>query len=198
MRFTDNQDGTITDQETGLMWQQETMEEMNWNKAILACSELSLAGHKDWRLPKIKELQSIVDFERINPACDPVFNAQSGYYWSSSTYQGTPTGAWNVGFLSGYTYATSKTNGYYVRAVRSGSCPRPTRQPVTELLAEREQTHGNALDNALAYSPENPLQYPLDMIRVKLARLKSGDRRHKDHWADIEGYARMALGFLGD
>jgi hypothetical protein len=198
MRFTDNQDGTITDQETGLMWQQGTMGKKDWDHAILACSELNLAGHKDWRLPTIKELLSIVDFERHNPTCDPVFNAQSDGYWSSSTGQSSPALAWYVYFSFGYTNALSKTNGYDVRAVRAGSCPRPTRQPVTELLAEREQTHGAALDNALAYSPENPLQYPLDMIRVKLARLQSGDRRHKDHWADIEGYARMALGFLED
>ena len=120
MRFTDNQDGTITDTETGLMWQQETMGEMNWDNAILACSELDLAGHKDWRLPTIKELLSIVDFERHNPACDPVFNAQSDFYWSSSTYQDGPTGAWLVYFGNGYTDATGKTNGYYVRAVRAG------------------------------------------------------------------------------
>lgn len=71
-------------------------------------------------------------------------------------------------------------------------------QPVTDLLNERQKTHGNALDNALAYSPENPLQYPFDMIRVKMARLTTGDKRFKDHWADIEGYARMALMFLDE
>mgnify|MGYP003648745510 CR=1 FL=1 len=120
MRFTDNQDGTITDTETGLMWQQGTMEKKDWDHAILACSELNLAGHKDWRLPTIKELFSIVDFERHDPACDPVFNAQSYGYWSSSTYQDTSAGAWRVYFNGGGTDATGKTLGYYVRAVRAG------------------------------------------------------------------------------
>jgi hypothetical protein len=119
MRFTDNQDGTITDTETGLMWQQETMEKKDWDNAILSCSELNLAGHKDWRLPTIEELLSIVDFERHDPACDPVFKAQSGYYRSSST--DGPTGAWLVYFYIGGAFAGTKTGGYYVRAVRARS-----------------------------------------------------------------------------
>ena len=120
MRFIDNQDRTITDTETGLMWQQATMERKDWDNAILSCSELALAGHKDWRLPTIKELFSIVDFERSDPACDPVFKAQSNYYWSSSTYQGYPSYGWYMDFLDGSMGADFMTHNNFVRAVRDG------------------------------------------------------------------------------
>lgn len=146
MRFIDNKDGTITDTETGLMWQQETLSTMSYDNAVLTCSELDLAGHKDWRLPTIKELISIVDFDRHSPACDPVFRAQTNSYWSSSTYQTDPTLAWYVFFDFGDTVADYKAVGYYVRAVRTGSCPRPSRQPVPKT----DTTQLKALRDALA------------------------------------------------
>ena len=121
MRFIDNKNGTITDTETGLMWQQETLSTMSYDNAVLTCSELDLAGYKDWRCPTISELLTIVDYTRSKPACDPVFKAQSSYYWSSSTYQNLPSHAWTVSFYVGGTNYDYKTDGYHVRAVRAGS-----------------------------------------------------------------------------
>jgi hypothetical protein len=117
VRFEDR-GGTIFDHKTGLQWEKATGNRMTWQQAM--DRKLTLDGHSDWRLPTIEELFSIVDFERHDPACDPVFAAQSDFYWSSSTYQGTPTGAWYVYFSSGDTNALLKTGGYYVRAVRAG------------------------------------------------------------------------------
>jgi len=73
-RFTDNGDGTVTDHCTGLMWQKETAPgEYTWQEALEYCENLSLAGHRNWRLPNVRELESIVDYGRHFPSIDPIF-----------------------------------------------------------------------------------------------------------------------------
>ena len=78
--FIDNKDGTITDNATGLMWQQSTEEKgYNWKDALAYAENLTLGGYDDWRLPNAKELQSIVDYSRSlqttnSPAIDSLFN----------------------------------------------------------------------------------------------------------------------------
>jgi hypothetical protein len=53
---------TWTDPETGLMWaKKDNGSDVNWNQASSYCSNLQLAGYKDWRLPSIQELEGIYD-----------------------------------------------------------------------------------------------------------------------------------------
>ena len=100
--FSDNGDNTVSDSATGLMWQQDDTTSTDWEDAISQCEAATTAGHSDWRLPNIKELQSILDYSRSpdthnSAAIDPVFNATSftneegyqdwGSYWSSTTHQ---------------------------------------------------------------------------------------------------------------
>ena len=74
MSFTDHGDGTVTDNITGLMWQQEdTIRPKYWDEAIDYCEALTLAGHADWRLPDEYELQSIVNYGRSNPSIDTTY-----------------------------------------------------------------------------------------------------------------------------
>ena len=146
--YIDNGDGTITDSNTGLVWEklsddgsindQDTL--YNWTEAVsikIAAlnSGAGYAGHSDWRLPNRRELDSIVNLENVNPSTSPAFDTScvlgctsltcsctiSSVYWSSSTYARSPTNAWGVDFYDGDTYAKSKTFNYYVRAVRGGS-----------------------------------------------------------------------------
>ncbi|RKF15954.1 DUF1566 domain-containing protein [Alginatibacterium sediminis] len=100
--FSDNKNGVISDLATGLQWQQSDSEQaMNWPQALGYCESLNLAGNKQWRLPNVKELQSIVDYSRSpdtssSAALDPIFNSssmlneagQTDYpnYWSSTTH----------------------------------------------------------------------------------------------------------------
>jgi len=117
-RFIDNNDGTITDIKTGLVWQKDTAPwTFTWEKAVKYCGEMG----DGWRLPTIEELISIVDYSRIDPAIDSVFfNAQSSYYWSSTANAGDPNYAWGVSFYFGYVDYYGKSGyDYYVRAVRS-------------------------------------------------------------------------------
>jgi len=122
-RFTDNGDGTVTDKCTGLMWQKETApDRYTWQQALKYCENLTLAGHSDWRLPNVRELQSIVDYRRRNPSIDPVFGAVPLSYWSASSCVAEPQYAWRVLFFIGSVLVNDKTEGgYSVRAVRSGS-----------------------------------------------------------------------------
>lgn len=101
--FVDNQDGTITDNATGLMWQQaDDGNTRDWENALYDAENLTLAGYSDWRLPNAKELQSIVDYTRCpeitnSPAIDPVFSTteildpdgnpgQYPYFWSGTSH----------------------------------------------------------------------------------------------------------------
>ena len=118
-RFVANGDGTVTDNCTGLMWQKDTAPgTYTWQSALNYCENLKLAGHTDWRLPNLRELQSLADYSRVNPSMDPIFGEASKYYLSSSTYVDDPDNAWYMFFGNGYLYFVSKDFDYYVRAVR--------------------------------------------------------------------------------
>jgi hypothetical protein len=119
--LTDNNDGTVTDGNIGLMWQQGEAGSMNWENALTCCEDLSLAGYTDWRLPNIKELRSIVDDTLYDPAIDTNYfpDAHATPYWSSTTYAVNSFSAWGVYFRSGRVYSYNKSGTYYVRCVRA-------------------------------------------------------------------------------
>ena len=83
-------------------------------------------GHCDWRLPTVAELQSILTAPSpcgINPCVDAIFGLARTdiFWWTSATVGSSATGGWHVDFANGNTSTSTKTNGYFVRAVRSGS-----------------------------------------------------------------------------
>jgi polyhydroxyalkanoate synthesis regulator phasin len=143
-RFVDNGDGTVTDTQTGLTWEQKVAgggclncvnDTYSWAAAVgdwidrlngrLAASpsQLPFAGYTDWRLPTAAELQTILlaPFPCPVPCIDPVFGptATAGY-WTSSTVAGGPSSAWDVFFSNGFVNFNPKTTGLAVRAVRGG------------------------------------------------------------------------------
>lgn len=128
-RFTDHRDGTITDNLTGLMWVQAphdldgNSEYQTWNNAIDYCNGLTHAGHSDWRLPNVREIQSLIDYGRYEPALPsehPFTGIQSSGYWSGSTNMGTTEAAWSVVTSFGYVASLNKTRFNYVWPVRAG------------------------------------------------------------------------------
>jgi hypothetical protein len=121
-RFVDNGDGTITDNCTGLMWQKESAPNpgsWTWQNALKYCDNLKLAGYEDWRLPNIRELLSMVDYGRLNPCNDPVFQSWGQWYWSSTTWI-AQTDAWAVFFFRGESTPGNKFGTADARAVRGG------------------------------------------------------------------------------
>lgn len=141
-RFTDNSDGTVTDNLTGLIWLKnaDCFGPRTWAQALTDANGLasgscglsdgSSAG--DWRLPNVRELQSLVHYGYYDPAVpntagtgkwspsDPFISVQTGYYWSGSTYVNNPTIAWIVVMSVGYVSNNGKTSSYYVWPVRGG------------------------------------------------------------------------------
>ena len=100
--LSNNDDETVTDSATGLMWAQaDDGSGMDWENALDYAEASELAGHSDWRLPNTKELQSIVDYTRspgttASAAIDPVFSATQitnmagntdyPWYWTGTTH----------------------------------------------------------------------------------------------------------------
>ena len=121
-RFVDNEDGTVTDTCTRLMWQKDTGNDRDglaWCDALAYCEGLELAGHLDWRLPNVKEVQSIVDYGFGNKAIDSVFGAVPTFYWTSTTRANDDVDAWRINFNEGFVFNADKSNANLVRAVRS-------------------------------------------------------------------------------
>lgn len=66
--YQDNGDGTVTDLNTGLMWQQDPGDKKTYDEAVSEVEHFELAGYDDWRLPTIKELYSLIDFRGTDPS----------------------------------------------------------------------------------------------------------------------------------
>ena len=132
-RFIDNSDGTITDTHFGLTWVKnphidlpdEFKKEMKWQDAIDICKKLTFASHKDWRLPTVEELRSIVDYacgaKSNEPAIDTKFfpDTKCSWYWTSTPCSWDSTSAWCVGFSHGDVYYGDEGDSSYVRPVRA-------------------------------------------------------------------------------
>ena len=145
--YTDNTDGTVTDNVTGLMWEQKTDDggsrdkdnTYTWKDALAYCENLVLGEHSDWRMPTPKELERIVDLTKSSPAIDTnIFpNTNSGKYWTGTTCSGCHKHkAFAMDFNDGSLYFGQKRikdgdtfpeppqyEYLYVRAVRNATDP---------------------------------------------------------------------------
>jgi hypothetical protein len=156
LSYTDNGDGTITDNNTGLTWEKKSedtglhdkdnvyrwsgdgSQETIWDGLddVNAEGGTGFAGHNDWRIPNLKELQSIVNYQNVNPPVSAAFNTGCVggctvtscsctavfSYWSSTTgATAFPPAAWAVSFTTGAMGLLGKTGATSIRAVRGGS-----------------------------------------------------------------------------
>lgn len=146
MSYTDNGDGTITDNNTRLMWEKKTSDDTihdqqamyTWADAVAVhvatLNETAFAEYTDWRLPNIRELQSILSYEKFGPAVSPVFVmgcvagctacscTTSSNYWTATSFAPDPKFAWFVDFSGATVNRDGKTQINRVRAVR-GALP---------------------------------------------------------------------------
>jgi hypothetical protein len=133
-RFSDNGNGTIMDNLTGLTWLKDAncYGTRTWDQALGDCSGLTSgscgltdgSSSGDWRLPNVKELQSLIDFSQFGPALPsghPFVNAQLDInHWSSTTVAFWTNIAWTVRIDSGYVAYDEKSGSYHVWPVRGG------------------------------------------------------------------------------
>lgn len=148
---------TITDNNTQLEWMKQDDNNMGcgsypdnldkdctfiWDEAFTFVANLNAnnhGGHADWRVPNVKELQSIVNYQNFNPAVSEAFHDTEGEgqcvagctveacsctdaygYRSSTSGAGSPSFAWGVWFSTGFVAGDGKGDFLKVRAVRGG------------------------------------------------------------------------------
>jgi len=151
-RFSNNHDGTVTDNLTGLTWLKNANcadTTRSWENALDDVANLNANGtmngnncgvndrnddrsddrssrnnnQNDWRLPNVKELQSLIDFSQAGPALSnghPFSDVQMDGYWSSTTNAYLASRAWYVLFEDGIVMNTTKSNTRYIWPVRGG------------------------------------------------------------------------------
>jgi len=119
-RLVVNEDGTVSDTCTGLMWLpsfRDSVGAPDWCAAMDICENFlaGQAGFDDWRLPNIRELQSIMDYGRAHPAMDIQlwYGEPSGFentcIWSSTSLDANPSSAFIMSFLHGTVAWRGKT-----------------------------------------------------------------------------------------
>jgi hypothetical protein len=131
-RFVDNSDGTIRDNLTGLTWLKNAncFGVRTWATALADANNLAAgvcglsdgSSVGDWRLPNVRELHSLVDYQQFDPslpAGHPFTGVQVDRYWTATTFSGWVFGAWYVLFDGGLVSRDTKTFAFYVWPVRS-------------------------------------------------------------------------------
>lgn len=152
-RFTDNSNGTVTDNLTGLIWLKNAncaAATRDWATALTDVASLNSAGtmgndpidgpincgdtsnnsshQTDWRLPNVREMQSLVDYGHSEPALpsdSPFTGVQTGtdsnFYWTSTTLARVTSIVWLVGLRDGFVgFDAKEFTYYYVWPVRGG------------------------------------------------------------------------------
>ena len=133
-RFTDNGDGTLTDNLTGLMWLKDggciqkkkwkdslnTVIDLNSNPGNYDCQEYT-ANYSDWRLPNVRELESLINYGASDSAAwlnSEGFMDVNTFYWSSTSCERNTSKAWSIGKTKGKTMPILKNLRYFIWPVR--------------------------------------------------------------------------------
>jgi hypothetical protein len=134
-RFIINTDGTVSDTQTGLMWQRCSYGQvyntqtnlcdgstpaLNWQEALRGALNDTTADYNDWQVPNIKELASILEHSCTEPSINETvfFATKLQNYWSNTSGVSTMSSAWVYQFDSGLNSLHAKTSNVYLRLVR--------------------------------------------------------------------------------
>lgn len=137
-RYADNGDGTVTDTVTNLTWKRcvegqtwdgatctGTPERLTWQQALQRAANINAgtgyAGHRDWRVPSVKELVTLYEFSCHTPAINgTMFPATPSTFWykTSTPHAADATSTWVISFSEPYVRGAAKTDTHHVRLVR--------------------------------------------------------------------------------
>ncbi len=130
--FTDNGNGTVTDTNTGLMWQKTDNGESTWEYAVTNARNVAVGGYSDWRLPTPAELFSMLNLNN-NPAVDTNYfpnnpAGAAGYWWTTDIYGTNYASVWCANSGGGLgpkpkteTLSAGGVLRYHARYVRGGA-----------------------------------------------------------------------------
>jgi len=183
--LTDNGDGTVTDNLTGLMWEQKTTETeqysfATYSEAASYCEDLSLGGNDDWRVPTRGEFSTLLNHSRTSPSLDVTYfpdftyNASEVYYWTSSVYHDDPSQMWKVQMSFGVMEGVIvQPPPHKVRCVRGATEPEANftdngngtvTDNVTGLMWEQKTDDGGSRDKDIALTWKDSLAYCEDLV----------------------------------
>jgi hypothetical protein len=155
--FTDNGNGTITDNITNLVWQKvPNTNTLTWGDALDYAEGLELGNNANWRLPNIKEIQSISEVGFINPSVNTNFFTISGTkkFWSSTSLPNQTTKAWYWDTQFGITTYDLKTNSNYVICVSSK-------------MENNTSVYNQNFDNKSIQIYPNPFTNKINILKIK-------------------------------
>ena len=141
MQLLLNSNGTISDELTSLTWEVKEGSDgtpnlsnptdpdnsYSWddlNGFILLLNATNYGGFTDWRIPTVKELETILDLSIAEPGPtinNTLFpNCKAGSYWTADTDIDNPAMAWAIDFSNSLDRISAKTDTFSIRAVRGG------------------------------------------------------------------------------
>ena len=187
--FIDNGNATTTDLMTDLMWQQVPYNDsITWEQALTLADTLSFAGYSDWRLPNIKELQSINDESLINPSINQTYfsGVNTNFYWSSTSLPNQTTKAWYLDTQFGITTYQFKTNRLYALCVRGGNVATGIKEQVSTIA-----------DIFIFPNPAGNNFTIISNVEMKNTRIEIYNALGERTFADeINGYKKIIESFL--
>lgn len=108
-------DGVVRDTATGLEWSRATAGPVSWDVAVAHCAGLDPTATTQWRVPSVKELQTLIDETRTNPSIDLTFpGTPVEAFWALPELPNTGARAWQVTFGAG----SSDRDGVASRFIR--------------------------------------------------------------------------------
>jgi hypothetical protein len=153
--YRDNGDGTVTDLNTGLMWTRDPGSKKTYEQAAAGASRCRVGGCRDWRLPTIKELYSLILFSGTGPhpgsinsnGQKPFIGRAMGYmrgHWMDVHGAGAQRSDPKSGDQANYLYGRGPQGDAiriynYVRCVREGIAQPRTTGPKVEIM---QKSHG--------------------------------------------------------
>ncbi len=162
--FTDNGNGTITDNLTNLVWQKEpNTNAITWENALLYANNLILENDSDWRMPNIKEIQSLNDEGFVNPSVNTSIFSNIGVkkYWSSTSQQNQVANAWYWNTQFGITTYDPKINNNYIICVRTNTSKSSTNINAIESTKTELMVYPNPANNKVNFVINNMDKSPI-------------------------------------